>query len=61
VSKVPTLNQVIREYGEHDLSSGAKVVPCLEGPTTIFRKFIEKIRIEQSKTAKQGQEKSMEF
>ena len=52
---VPTLNMVIG-----DLSKGG-VVPCMEAPIAVFKKFIEKIRAENLKSAKDAGDKSLDF
>jgi hypothetical protein len=33
----------------------------MEGPISVFKRFIEKIRAEQTKQAKEAGEKSMDF
>lgn len=46
VSKVPTLNKVIADIG----AGGA--LTSLESSITVFKRFIEKIRLENAKSAK---------
>jgi hypothetical protein len=54
---VPTLNMVIG-----DMSKGSSGnISCMEGPLTVFKKFIEKIRAENVKGAREAGEKSLDF
>ena len=41
---VPTLNMVIG-----DISKGQVSLPCLEAPIAVFKKFLEKVRVENTK------------
>ncbi len=41
---VPTLNMVIG-----DISKGQGTLPCLEAPIAVFKKFLEKVRVENTK------------
>jgi hypothetical protein len=52
---VPTLNMVI-----NDLSKGGSV-PCMEAPVAVFKKFLEKIRAENLKSAREAGDKSLDF
>ena len=52
---VPTLNMVIS-----DLSKGG-AVQCMEASINVFKKFLEKIRAENVKSAKEAGDKSLEF
>ena len=52
---VPTLNMVIG-----DLSKGGNIA-CMEAPLSVFKKFIEKIRAENVKGAREAGEKSLDF
>ena len=48
ISRVPTLNMVIA-----DLGKGNNKIPCLEPSIAVFKKFLEKIRMENVKGAKE--------
>jgi hypothetical protein len=43
-----------------DLSKGGSV-PCMEAPIAVFKKFIEKIRAENVKSARDAGDKSLDF
>jgi len=49
---VPTLNMVIGDISKGNNSSIGGVIPCLEGPLNVFKKFIDKIKAEQLLNAK---------
>jgi hypothetical protein len=50
---VPTLNMVIGDISKgNSSSSGSGIIPCLEGPLNVFKKFIDKIKAEQLQNAK---------
>ena len=55
---VPTLNMVIGDLYKTAAGGG---VACMEAPLAVFKKFIEKIRAENVRSAKQAGEKSIEF
>lgn len=46
---VPTLNMVIG-----DISKGESSLPCLEAPIAVFKKFLEKVRVENVKGGSSG-------
>ena len=46
---VPTLNMVIG-----DISKGQQSLPCLEAPIAVFKKFLEKVRAENTKGGSSG-------
>ena len=46
---VPTLNMVIG-----DISKGQQSLPCLEAPIAVFKKFLEKVRAENTKGVSSG-------
>jgi hypothetical protein len=48
-SSVPTLNMVIG-----DISKGQQSLPCLEAPIAVFKKFLEKVRAENTKGGSSG-------
>ncbi len=44
-----------------DISKSGGSIACIEPAIGIFKKFIEKIRIENAKSAKEQSDKAMEF
>ena len=55
---VPTLNMVI---GDLSKTAAGTSVACMEAPLAVFKKFIDKIRAESVKSAKEAGEKSLDF
>jgi len=56
---VPTLNMVIG-----DISKGQVSLPCLEAPIAVFKKFLEKVRVENTKGvagAASGDQSAIDF
>ncbi len=55
---VPTLNMVI---GDLSKTAAGGSVACMEAPLAVFKKFIEKIRAENVKSAREAGDKSLDF